>query len=211
MQKALQLEPANSDVLVSAGALADALGKHEQAEADFENALAVDPLTQGAIFLLSSVYEHRDRLDEAENTIRRVMKLNPDGGAHSTGLHPAASRKGDGVIENEKELETSGAHSQGHDSLHAGQAGRSGCRARGVHREIRGVGAYQVAEPMPAQRAGRSLPVAGNRLQNRDPGMAFLIGDTSLRNLHDDPRWEPVLAKMGLLDAWNAMPAKVDH
>ena len=45
-------------------------------------------------------------------------------------------------------------------------------------------------------------------LQYRDPGLSNLLSDQTLRNLYDDPRWNPFLDKVGLLEAWHAMPAK---
>jgi TolB-like protein/Tfp pilus assembly protein PilF len=36
----------------------------------------------------------------------------------------------------------------------------------------------------------------------RDGGITYLVGDPALESLHDDPRWEPFLLKVGLLDAW---------
>ncbi|HEY5776755.1 MAG TPA: hypothetical protein VIS57_11755, partial [Xanthomonadales bacterium] len=46
-------------------------------------------------------------------------------------------------------------------------------------------------------------------LQYRDPGFRYLLNDPALVNLYDDPRWEPFLNKVGLLEAWQAMPGKL--
>jgi hypothetical protein len=35
----------------------------------------------------------------------------------------------------------------------------------------------------------------------RDPGITYMKMDPFLRNLHDDPRWQPFLEKMGLADS----------
>ena len=35
--------------------------------------------------------------------------------------------------------------------------------------------------------------------ENRDSGIIEMLMDPLLTNLHDDPRWEPFLDKMGLL------------
>lgn len=40
-----------------------------------------------------------------------------------------------------------------------------------------------------------------------DPGMGSLLKDSSLKSLHGDPGWELLLEKIGLLNAWKAMPA----
>jgi hypothetical protein len=36
----------------------------------------------------------------------------------------------------------------------------------------------------------------------RDGGITHILGDPSFKSVHDDPRWEPYLLKLGLLDAW---------
>ena len=40
---------------------------------------------------------------------------------------------------------------------------------------------------------------------NRDSGLVLLLLYPPLINLHDDPRWEPFLDKMGLLAYWREM------
>ena len=41
----------------------------------------------------------------------------------------------------------------------------------------------------------------------RDGGINYLIGDPLMKSLHADPRWEPFLLKVGLLDAWKGLQA----
>jgi hypothetical protein len=67
--------------------------------------------------------------------------------------------------------------------------------------------AYQIAEIY----AWRNEPDAAfqwleRAYQQRDPGLGSLLSDTALANLRSDPRWEPFLEKMGLLEAWKSMP-----
>ncbi|MBT8062604.1 MAG: hypothetical protein KJO85_07955, partial [Gammaproteobacteria bacterium] len=38
--------------------------------------------------------------------------------------------------------------------------------------------------------------------ETRDGGIVYTAGDPLLKSLHDDPRWEPFLLSIGLLDAW---------
>ena len=41
--------------------------------------------------------------------------------------------------------------------------------------------------------------------QQRDPGFSWLITDPLLRSLHNDLRWEPLVQRVGLLNAWKAL------
>ena len=36
----------------------------------------------------------------------------------------------------------------------------------------------------------------------RDSGLAFIAGDPAFLSLHNDPRWEQILDKLGLAEAW---------
>ena len=42
--------------------------------------------------------------------------------------------------------------------------------------------------------------------QQRDPGFSWTLSDPFLNSLHSDPRWEPLLEQVGLLEAWHTMP-----
>ena len=42
----------------------------------------------------------------------------------------------------------------------------------------------------------------------RDAGLTYILGVNSLTPLQGDPRWEPFLKRLGLLDYWLEMPPK---
>jgi len=44
--------------------------------------------------------------------------------------------------------------------------------------------------------------------QQRDDALAFVLGAVHLRNLRNDPRYPLFLEKLGLLEAWKAMPTE---
>ena len=60
-------------------------------------------------------------------------------------------------------------------------------------------GAYQVAEVYAyCGEIDHAFDWLEQAYDNRDPGVAVMLLDPLLANLHDDPRWEPFLNKMGL-------------
>jgi TolB-like protein len=211
VQQALKLEPANADVLRQAARLAAALGNFTETADYLEQAVALDPLNYPAISALSSAYEQLDQLDKAETTIRSLINLNPDYSNAQVNLAYILLRKGEpeqallaADLEPEEGwrvqarafiLYTLGRHQESDAELALFIDGRE---------DFWG---YQIAEIY----AWRNQPDEAfqwleSAFQNRDPGMAALINDSSLRNLYSDARWEPMLAKMGLLEAWQAMP-----
>jgi len=44
--------------------------------------------------------------------------------------------------------------------------------------------------------------------QYRDPGLGNILSNQLFVNMHFDPRWEDFVEKVGLLEAWQAVPAK---
>jgi TolB-like protein len=211
VQQALKLEPANGDVLRQAARLAGSLGNFDEAADYLERAVALDPLNYRALGALSSAYEQLDQLDKAEAAIRSLINLNPDYSGNQINLSYILLRKGepdqallaaDLIPEEGWRLQaracilyTLGRQQESDADLALFIDGRE---------EFWG---YQIAEIY----AWRNQPFEAflwleRAFQNRDPGMSAMINDSSLRNLHNDVRWEPMLAKMGLLEAWQAMP-----
>jgi TolB-like protein/Tfp pilus assembly protein PilF len=208
-QKALQLAPANSEVLAQAARLAGSLGKSDQALAYSAQAVDLDPLNYAALNLLSSAYEQAGRLDEAEKTIRRLLTLNPGYvGAHST-LAYILLRQGEAeqaLVESENEREDFWRSLAKAITLHTlGRKAEADAELASFIELNHGFGAYQIAEI----HAWRNEPDDAfqwleKAYQQRDPGLGVLLNDTSIMNLYADARWQPLLEKVGLLDAWKA-------
>jgi len=208
-QKALQLEPANSEVLAQAARLASSLGKFDQDLAYSAQAVDLDPLNYAALNGLSSAYEQAGRLDEAEKTIRHLLTLNPGfAGAHST-LAYILLRQGkaeQALVESETEREDFWRSLSKAITLHTlGRKAEADAELASFIELNHEFGAYQIAEI----HAWRNEPDEAfqwleKAYQQRDPGLGALLNDTSIMNLHQDPRWQPLLEKVGLLDAWKA-------
>jgi len=70
------------------------------------------------------------------------------------------------------------------------------------------MGAYQIAESYGwRNQPDEAFKWLETAYQQHDPGLSSLLKDSTLHGLHDDSRWEPLLEKIGLLDAWKEMPA----
>jgi TolB-like protein/cytochrome c-type biogenesis protein CcmH/NrfG len=209
--KALDLEPANSEVLAQAGGLAGSLGRYAEALAYLEQAVILDPLNNTAISSLASAYEQLGRLDEAERTIRHLIDLNPEyPTAHST-LAYILARQGkseQALAASEIEVEDGWRSLARCMVLHSlDRQPEAAAEFTAYVRDYHEFWAYQIAEIY----AWRNEPDAAfqwleRAYQQRDPGLGSLLNDTSLANLHGDARWEPFLEKMGLLEAWKSMP-----
>jgi TolB-like protein/Flp pilus assembly protein TadD len=213
VRKALALEPNASEVLYAAGRMTSTLGQLDEAVALYRRAHATDPLNQRAIDAVASILEVAGYLQEAEEVERHLYALNPDyAGIHTT-ISWILLRQGkaeEALAEVEKETDEFWGGLLKHLSLYSlGRHEEADAEFAEFIEKFHDFGAYQIAESYgwrnQHDEAFKWLNIA---FDQRDPGMASLLKDHTLKNLHHDPRWEKLLKKMGLLEAWNKMPAK---
>jgi hypothetical protein len=80
-----------------------------------------------------------------------------------------------------------------------GNAGASDAALQELIEKYAAEAAYQVAQAFAFRgEIDHAFDWLEQAYDNRDPGMTLLLVDNLLANLHDDPRWEPLLDKMGL-------------
>jgi TolB-like protein/Tfp pilus assembly protein PilF len=212
MQKALKLEPNASYVLQAAAGISFNLGRLDQAIALFRQASAADPLNQRVLDSFSGALEAAGQLQEAEQVERHLHSLNPDYFAIHATIGWILLRQGDAEqalaeLENETDDFWGGLMRQ--LALYSlGRYTEADAALASFIENYHQFGAYQIAETYSwrneTDKAFEWLEIA---YQQHDPGMGSLLRDHTLRNLHDDPRWELLLEKIGLLEAWNEMPA----
>jgi len=211
MQRALELEPNASYVLTEASALAKSLGRMKQAVAHARKASAMDPLNQHALSALAARLEAAGLLQEAEKIQRHLYTLNPDyAGVNSTIawilLRQGNTEQALAALEDESDnfwrslIEQLALFSLG---KHAEADALLNIFVEKYHTH----GAYQIAEIYGWQnRPDEAFQWLEKAYDQHDPGLGSLLKDATLLNLHGDPRWEILVEKIGLLEAWKTMP-----
>jgi len=81
-ERALELAPANSDVLTQAAEITTMIGQFDRGLDASQTALELDPLNLEAIQQLAETFRSMGRYEEAEQQIRYLISLNPH---HATG------------------------------------------------------------------------------------------------------------------------------
>jgi TolB-like protein/Tfp pilus assembly protein PilF len=213
IRKALELEPNNATVLYKAGDQAKFVGRFDEAEDFYRKAIGLDPVNTFLYNAIQGTLVVANRLDEAEEYARDLINLNFQSSASHANLSYIMMVRGQ--LEEalaEIELETDDIwrdyglvhvhHAMGNHQ----EADRILARFITANQEA---WAFQVAD-LYAFRGESDLAFdwLERALQQRDPGFSWILSDIDLRSLHDDPRWEPLLEQVGLLDAWHAMPEK---
>ena len=203
VEQALALNPGDFSILMNAAYLNSILGRLDEAIDLWRQAVALDPVSYLGHVYLSISYSRANRLDEAAESSRLVISLNPSGifGHYLLGLVLLAQGDAPAALA-AMEKETSDAfrlHGMAIVQYALGDAGASDATLQEFIECCAAGAAYQVAQ---AYALRGEIDLAFDWLDqayaNRDGALANMLTSNSLANLHDDPRWEPFLDKMGL-------------
>jgi len=202
-QRALELNPGNAAILESASRLNIISGRFNEAIDQLERAVALSPVSFMLHHSLGSAYFHAQRMDDAADSYQIAISLYPEGRVGHYALGLVRLEQGDvSAAMAEMEAEKSnffrlhGAalvqHALGNtEATNAALKKLIDCCARG--------GAFQIAQ-IYALRGEIDLAFEwlNKAYDNRDSAMAYVFIWPGFDNLHDDPRWKPLLDKMGL-------------
>jgi len=213
-EKALQLEPGNADVVNMAANLPVVLGQFDKAIELLTTAVQLDPLATSQRNGLGIMYLAAGQLDKAEHAFRQLLELRPDYQWGRPNLARVLLLKGD--LEQalkEVSFNRSGSWLEFDRALILTSMGRTD-EAKTVladffadHGED---GYYKIAEYHAwAENDDDAFQALELALEVPVKAMAFILVNPILKRLKDDPRYPVILERLGLLEAWKAMP--VEH
>jgi TolB-like protein/cytochrome c-type biogenesis protein CcmH/NrfG len=212
-QKAIDLDPANSAAIAKAAEITRDLGQLDRSLGMFQKAVKLDPLNLTALKLLARAYSAVGRYEEAEQQFLGLLTLSP--GYEQAHVQYAydllvQGRYQEALEQAEKEQEPLWRELHRIFALHSlGRQEESDAGLEAFIEAHSDFWAYQIAEVYAFRNeTDKAFSWLEAALQYRDPGLSNLLSDRTLVNLHDDTRWEPFLNKVGLLEGWQAMPAK---
>jgi TolB-like protein/Tfp pilus assembly protein PilF len=209
--KALRLDPNNVDVLLGTGSVASSLGQLDKSIELFERAVALDPLGLTGLASLGERYLARGRYDEALELFHRILVLYPEQPGALESIAKTYLRQGNperALAEMEKL-----PYSHRLNSLKA-----EALFIMGDEEESRALTSEFLntkAEFGPFRKAGiyawrgendeafKFLEIA---FEQHNPGLANILIYEAYHHLEADPRYPVFLEKLGLLEAWKAMP-----
>ena len=212
-QHALQLEPGNAFLLGQNATVIRAIGRMDQSIALFEQALTLDPLMSEMRSWQALALSYAGQLDEAESAYRTVLTLSPDfSGAHYRLGRILIAKGMPGAALEEIKLEKSSTYSLTGLAMvhHALGSQESSQRALDeLIRTMAGHAAYQIAEVYGFRGDNdKAFEWLEESLVIRDSGLVSTLGNPAFYDLRLDPRWQPFLDRLGLLEFWLEMPAE---
>ncbi|HEX4666162.1 MAG TPA: tetratricopeptide repeat protein [Chthoniobacterales bacterium] len=206
VRRALALAPADPALITASGTLALARGDTRRAIELYRQAVALDPVNPSARSWLAFNLAVTGRFAEARAEYPRVVELNPAAPWSHAGLGVAFMVKG--------KFEEAAVAAQDDAAewarLYVVAMARwsqkripeaDAALARLTEGFAADTGAYLIADVY-AYRGDkdRAFEWLERARRQRDGGLGFMRCDPFLTNLHEDPRWDVLLRKMGLAD-----------
>ena len=211
INRALELEPNNAEVLPAAASIASTFGRLDESIALFERNIVLDPLKQASHRALGRRYTNAGRFEDALHAFRKVQTLNPDYPNIRRDISEIYLRSGDP----ERALLELNALPDASDllvtkaSIHFRLGNEADAQAviRRLLEEVAPEYPYAMVL-MYAYRGDNDLAFdwLEKAYQLRKTSFAYFLGDTWTRSLVTDPRYAEFVEKLGLLEEWKAMP-----
>jgi tetratricopeptide (TPR) repeat protein len=195
--------------------MALALGETERALNLAQLAVDLDPLDYSGLTNLGTTYWAMGQLEEEERIYRRILELYPESHSHAVKSFLAATLTRQGKPEEGLQYLIFDSESRWQRIISP-----LVLHSLGRHEEERSIRQKMIDEYNQTWAFGIALTYAWHgdldkafewldiAFEQKDSYMTQLIFNPWLAPLHDDPRWEKILDKMGLLNYWEKSQAK---
>lgn len=201
LEQALKLNPGDSDILGIVARQHMELGRVDEAINLYRQSVALDPLAGHGSLGIALYYA--ERLDEASESLRMAVSLNPESVYAQYRLALVLIVQGDAAaaLTITKFLRDDGwrlaAMALVQHALDDDKA--SNAALDEMIERFSADMAFQVAMVYAFRgEIDNAFDWLEQAYENRDSGITEMLIDPLLTNLHDDPRWEPLLDKVGL-------------
>jgi len=200
LRRAKELSPANPTANDLLARMIVYIGKLDEAEKQARQAVESDPLAFPAQNNLSRVLWYQGKLDEADTIARKAVELQPTAASSRRFQVMIAIQRGDSDLalreaklepdENYRRFELALAHYARKDRPAADAA------LTDLIANRQGV-AYQIAQVYAFRgEKEKAFEWLQNSFNEHDTGMLGLLVDPLIRDLHGDPRYKALVAKM---------------
>ncbi len=201
-ERALQLEPANSDIIGNSANLTASLGRLDESIALAEFVVARDPVNPDSHFKLGLYYSYSRRWDEAIASYSTALTLSPGRSSAQYHIGTALLYKGEPHAALEAmQLEDSIWRMIGLPmAYHAlGRAGESDAALSVLIEQVEQSAAFNIAYVLAYRgEADRAFEWLDKAVQYKDAGLAQILDKPQFANIYDDARWLPFLESIGM-------------
>lgn len=201
-ERALALDPTSLDVLTNAANLLRNLGRLDEALALEETIVSRDPVDVRWLYVLGYSQRCAGRYDAAIASYRTVLSLSPDNGSAHYQLGMVLLLKGDAKAALAQiERETSDPYRMIGLPMAYHALGRKAESDRALSALIAKYekdAPYNIADVYAYRgETDKAFEWLGKAVEYQDPGLGEIVSDDLLAKIHADPRWLPLLRKLG--------------
>jgi adenylate cyclase len=212
--RALKLDPGNAGAARLASIGYRILGQFSSAVEYSLLAIELDPVRPSAHIALCRAYYYSRMFDEAESACRKALTLSP-------GFTSAHYRVGRILLAKGKPHEALREMQQEVDGIYLstglamaqytlGNQQASNEALNSIITEAADNAAYQIAEVYAFRgEIDHAFEWLDHSFDIRDSGLVVSAGDPAFQSLHKDPRWEQLMEKLGLTQAWRGLPPEL--
>jgi TolB-like protein/Tfp pilus assembly protein PilF len=209
-KRAFELDPNNADAHAFYAHMLSNLGRHAEGLAEIKRATELDPLNARDSALGGQFLIHAGRTDEALASLRKTFELDPDFWLAHLFAASAYSEKGmfdEAIAEARKAYELSGVSSQplAFEGYALARSGKQ-AQARAVLAALLQSSTRDYVSPYSIAMIYNGLDERDKTLAwlergyaQRDHKMVFLKVEPKWNNLRDDPRFQDLLRRVGLM------------
>jgi TolB-like protein/Flp pilus assembly protein TadD len=204
-QHALELDPDDAFLVAAIGKGALFTGKFDLAISQYQAALALEPVVPEFYWFLGQAYLSSGRLDDAEASFRKLYSLGPsyDGNYH---LWKTLLLKGEleaALAESDSDFRRAVTHYA---------LGNVGVADEVLAKLIENANPYTIAMAYGYRGdVDKTFEWLDYMLEDSDFYPTPILTETAFLSVHSDPRWEPLLEKLGLLEFWLEMTPGLEH
>jgi tetratricopeptide (TPR) repeat protein len=201
LSRALELSAGNAGILIGAAWLQGMLGHIEEAIQLCRRAIVLDPLNVTGHRYLGLLNLYADRLGQAETALQEAVELAPLSGGTHFGLGRvflAQGRLAEALEEIQKESHEGFRLLGLSSTYHAlGRTAESTAALEALQQFP--VHSYLIAQAEAYRgHVDQAFEFLERACAQRNAGLVNCRMESFLRNLHADPRWRPLLSKVGL-------------
>ena len=203
--RAFELAPGNAEVLRGAGLIAMIQMRQDEALALYLRALEQDPLSISSYTMLARAYNAMEHLPEAAEAFRKGLEISPE----ATSIRALRALVLAGMGQHEEALAEALAEPAEWARLFAlgivhfnnGRPEESKRALESLIASYATSSAYQIAVVFAVRgEVDSAFEWLERAYAQRDSGLSFVRVHWQFRPLHSDPRWLPLMKKMGFVE-----------
>jgi len=202
LKAARELEPGNPSVINTYAVMTGAFGRLDEQISLYEDALERDPVAMSLLWNLGGSYMGAGRRDDAAALIERMRQISPESGFYKFARGMLYWRDGDAEAALDTFSTAEGALADFGRALALYNLGRDDEVAEIISKLDRQAGTRPLTASIYAymDEPDRAFDELDRGFESHDADMVEIRMFFPLRKLHDDPRWDRLLERIGVSD-----------